>query len=116
MALGFPHPRYLQQVLTSQDVTDWKAYEIAEGFGSVRDDWRMGTLAALTYNASRERGASAKAWYDFFPNASMPGGLPPLQSEVEETQRSIEENNRRVEFLFGIHNRVIALREKREVS
>lgn len=64
--------------LTSHDITMWRAYASLEPFGAVRDDRRIGTLAALYYNANRERGTPTHDWGDFFPNVES---LPTLEEE-----------------------------------
>lgn len=77
LALGFPHPRYLRDCLTSQDITDWLAYEALEPFGASREDVRSGLMVSMYYNAHRKNGSPTKAWYDFFPNVNMPDkGIP----------------------------------------
>lgn len=86
MALGFPHPRILQQHLSSADITYWRAYARLEPFGESREDARAGTIAALLYNTNRPKGADPRAWYDFFPNVSAP-----KENGQQEQQQSPEQ-------------------------
>lgn len=74
LALGYPHPRHLQQHLTSQDITEWMAYESLEPFGEARMDLRIGTLISMFYNANRDskQDPAGKVWFDFLPNVNAP--------------------------------------------
>lgn len=49
-----PHPRWLGEVLTSADITDWLAYAAVEPFGAPADDVRQGGIAAAVYNVNRD--------------------------------------------------------------
>lgn len=69
LELGFPHPRYLQQCLTSQDITDWIAYAERRPFGQWRQEMHAGTIAAALYNVQRAKSSDPVLnWEDFFPN------------------------------------------------
>lgn len=74
MALGYPHPRFLEAELLSTDIVEWRAYSELEEFGSIREDVRAGTIASLLYNSNRPQTEKAKFWYDFFPNVLAPIG------------------------------------------
>lgn len=43
----------------------WMAYDRLEPIGPQRDDWRIGQLSAMFYNANRAKGASPKQVSDF---------------------------------------------------
>lgn len=88
LALGFPHPRFLVRVLSSQDITDWMAFAACEPFGGVREDERIGTLTSLVYNGfMRGKGELPARWYQFFPNAEMPE-VPVGAAEVDPDKAS----------------------------
>ena len=91
LALGYPHPRYLQPLLTSQDLTDWHAYSLLEPFGGAREDYRAGTLAALAYNVNRDtkKDRDGKRWFDFFANVY--GGLEEEAAPVDADDETLNE-------------------------
>lgn len=66
LALGFAHPRYLLQALTSQEVTEWLVFYKYRPFGFVRESMLFGTLAAQQYGIHKTRGRD-RTWKDFFP-------------------------------------------------
>lgn len=52
---------------------DWLQYGALEPFGAVRDDFRMGTIAAMYGNTHRDpEKTEARAWFDYFANAEKP--------------------------------------------
>lgn len=91
MALGVPHPRFLEQLLSSSDITDWIAYAEEEPFGDARQDIRDGTIAALIYNTNRDskKDPQGRAWWDFFRNAMAPPKEPEaLPPDADDQQLS----------------------------
>lgn len=45
--LGLPHPDYLMDLLTSEQISEWLAYDRLEPIGQWRADYRLGVLCAL---------------------------------------------------------------------
>jgi hypothetical protein len=67
LALGFPHPKYLYQYLSGEELAEWQAFYILEPFGDRRQDNRIGTLASLLMAPNIKKGKKAPEWYEIFP-------------------------------------------------
>lgn len=65
MSLGYPHPDYLLEILTPQQLQEWEAFYELEPWGVYRDDLRNGVLCSLVFNALRGKGSRYKAASDF---------------------------------------------------
>jgi hypothetical protein len=63
-----PHPRYLEDLLTSADIVEWLAYANEEPFGPRHDDFRIGQLTALLFNVNRGKDQQPMKWDDWFPS------------------------------------------------
>ena len=50
MALGYNHPDYLLETLTSRQISEWEAYSRLEPFGEERGDLRMAILTSHITN------------------------------------------------------------------
>jgi len=51
----------LEASLTVDEMAKWRQYYAAEPFGQARDNWHMGTLAALYMQVHGKKGANPKA-------------------------------------------------------
>ena len=67
LTLGYPHPDYLIQYLSSYQLTEWMAYFLIEPFGPRREDERAGVLASTTIQPHLKRGKKISG-ENFFPD------------------------------------------------
>ena len=86
LALGFPHPRFFQAVLTSTDILDWLSYASLEPFGAVREDLRAGLMLSSYYSAHKPEGGKILEWFDFLPNAESPRVREELAAEAVDDE------------------------------
>ncbi len=99
LALGYPHPVYLEQVLTSEQITEWGRYAEMEPFGPLTDMWLAGVTPAVLNNiemAKRKKRPQYKP-SDFFPHLlERPSGKVQSAEEQEKILEGIAaafENN-----------------------
>lgn len=67
LALGFPHPDYLLEVLSARQLAEWQQYYSLEPFGFPAESWRSGIVASVIANANRKKGRKAFQPSDFMP-------------------------------------------------
>jgi len=77
LAIGGCTVQELQNRMTASEFQDWKAFYLLEPFGSLRDDHRAGTIAAVVANVHKKKGTTSYKATDFFP---------PYQPRVQEWQ------------------------------
>lgn len=69
MELGYPHPDQLLKELTSEQLTEWMAFNLIDPIGKWRDDYRMSYMAATISNnfikAFGKKGAKFHSVDDF---------------------------------------------------
>lgn len=65
--MGYKHPDYLYEEITSSQLTDWIAYNNVEPFGHDMLYYMIGQAIAYFYNANRKKGTPAKKPWDFIP-------------------------------------------------
>jgi hypothetical protein len=53
LALGYPHPDYLLDSLTSKQVQEWVAYNQLEPIGEYRRDYMEGQILAMIQNTAQ---------------------------------------------------------------
>lgn len=53
MALGYPHPDYLLDDLTVDQVSEWRAYNQLEPVGEYRRDYMEGQILAMIQNIAQ---------------------------------------------------------------
>ena len=53
LAVGYPHPDYLREVLTGKQLNDWYAYASLEPLGDEWADARNAVLCSLVHNLWR---------------------------------------------------------------
>lgn len=69
LALGYPHPSYLENLLTSEQISEWGSYAEAEPFGPLVDMWAAGVTPAVLSNLEMSRRGKRGKYRpaDFFP-------------------------------------------------
>ena len=67
MALGFPHPDYLMEGLTSKQLSDWEIYYAVEPFGEEAEWSRIGRDCSLLINLKLKEGKEQFTPFDFMP-------------------------------------------------
>jgi hypothetical protein len=66
LALGCTQGELLDR-MTSEEWTEWQAFDAMEPIGAWRDDYNAGMLMALLANVNRKRGSQAFKPLDFMP-------------------------------------------------
>lgn len=67
MALGFHSVKDCQAAISSNEFTEWQAYDLIEPFGFDRLPAYFGTIAATIANTQRTKNSKVFQWRDFFP-------------------------------------------------
>ena len=82
MALGYKSVSECQNAISSNEFTEWQAYNELEPFGNDRFPVYFGTIAATIANSSpnRKRNSKVLQWFDFFP----PYGVSKHQTTDEQ--------------------------------
>jgi len=68
LALGFPHPDYLMECLTSKQLSDWEIFYAVEPFGEEAEWSRIGRYCSLLINLKLKEGTKQFTPYDFMPS------------------------------------------------
>ncbi len=86
--LGYPHPDYLNDVLTSRQITELQAYDIIDPVGAWRGDYNAAMLASVLVNIQKAKnGEDARvAISDFIPRW---GEVQELQKQSDEKMLAI---------------------------
>lgn len=87
LALGFPHPDYLEKILTSKQVGEWMAFAALEPFGERNRDLSVAILTAQFSNANRDTNKRPSPFtpFDFMPD-SIESKLIKEQKQSTEKQ------------------------------
>jgi hypothetical protein len=77
--------------MTSQQFTEWLAYDQLEPFGELRADFRVAQLTSITANVNRDRERRPEPFIplDFMPYAEQPE-LEPEELSPEELSLQIK--------------------------
>lgn len=69
LALGYPHPDYLMDQITSRQFVDWMAFERLDPIGGQRGDIQAGVIASVIANVNRDTKKQKKPFSitDFMP-------------------------------------------------
>ena len=76
LAVGVPHPDYLNSVLDSAQLSEWMAYDLLEPFGDERADLRSGMAGFGVARAMLDPRRGYKL-SDFMPHLRRPGDEKP---------------------------------------
>jgi hypothetical protein len=69
MALGYPHPRYLDEQLTSIDKAEWEAYGRIEPYGMHWMELLLGRISFEVFNGAHDQ---ARPFDEFLPSHESP--------------------------------------------
>ena len=87
--------------LTSEQVTEWKAYDRLEPIGEMRGDLRMAILASLIANIANSFATKGKPIRTYTPADFM----PKWEEEITKPAQSVEEMKRILESLSGVRKK-----------
>ena len=104
--MGYPHPDYLLNDLTSAQLSEWEAYNMLDPIGKWRDDFMIAQLTGLVYNMGIQihgkKGTKLTEYTDFMP-----------EWDAKEPKRQSTETMKELLLSFAdSHNKKLA-REKR---
>ena len=72
LALGYPHPDQLQQVMTAKQLVEWEAFDRVQPIGGKRMDFYFSYFLMSIYNLAisihGKKGAKLLEFKDFVPN------------------------------------------------
>jgi len=74
----------LLERIDSHELTEWMAFSNLEPFGSKREDWRAGMIAAQVVNVQLRKGQRLRKPDDFFPEVK-----PPAPEQTAEEQKRL---------------------------
>ena len=95
--LGYPHPDYLLDQLTSSQLSEWMVYDTIDPIGKWRDDMRASFISSVVTNAVREaiHGSKAKLtditdfWIEWDEEKRKQLELSKRRIQTVEEQKSI---------------------------
>lgn len=100
--LGYPHPDYLLDELTSQQITEWLAYNEIEPIGDWVHELRFARLMALITNIFTKIFGKKGNTKQAKPNDFM----PPWYQDIEKPkQQSLEEQKNILYMLAGLKDK-----------
>lgn len=89
--MGYPHPDILLDELTSEQISEWFAYDQFDPIGTWREDFRHAALCSLITNLIRgifgKKGQTEFTKYTDF----MPEWDPVKRMQVEVKEQTVEE-------------------------
>lgn len=98
-ALGCPHPDYLLELLTAEQLAEWRAYDLLEPIGTERIEYGFAMLCAVIMNIALSVFGKKDA-KQFSPLDFMPSWDGSAYKEREETKKqSVEEMKRILEMI-----------------
>ena len=114
--MGYPHPDYLLEELTSEQLSEWEAYDRIDPIGMWRVDFNFATLKSLLVNIAqaqnRRKGEQLNpvAPIDFMPDWS--GEL----AEMKKRERQSPEEMKSLLLSFArSHNERLKKEEERKI-
>lgn len=91
--MGYAHPDHLLEQITSEQLSEWEAYNRMEPIGEYRRDYRIAALSSLVYNFASSFGGKGKRKiaqikdFMFFLEDEPP--KEPEQQSVEEMKAAL---------------------------
>lgn len=92
MALGFPHPDYLDEALNAKQLRDWEVYYSIEPFGEESAFRRTGVIASTLINLKLKKEAKKLTPNDFMPMLYVGKKEEQTTTDMKDLMSSMSQN------------------------
>lgn len=96
--MGYPHPDFWLDSITSEQLLEWEAYDRLEPIGGYRQDYRFAQICHLIYEISQAVYGKKGKRRRSTPKDFMPWG--PEEKETPKRKQSPEEIKERLLLAF----------------